>query len=107
MGGEMPHDKAGGPAHRTKKITASEVGLLGVLATALGILATLLVGIFQFISGYDDRVTNLAKADLDKATSTLADTVSALSDPLALQERLIWAYYQAHPDISGAAKRRR
>jgi hypothetical protein len=96
----MPHDKAGGPAHRIKKITASEVGLLGVLATALGILATLLVGIFQFISGYNDRVTNLAKADLDKATSTLTNTVSALSGPLALQERLIWAYYQAHPDTS-------
>ncbi len=96
----MPSDKAGGEGHRTKKITASELALLGVLATVLGVLATVLVGIFQFISGYNDRVTNLAKDDLDKATSALTDTVSELSGALALQERLIWAYYEAHPGTS-------
>lgn len=93
----MPHDKAGGGwRRRVKKITGSEVALLGVLATILGVLATALGGLFQFISGYQDRVTNLAKDDLDNATSKLTEAVTTLSGPLALQESLIWDYYEAH-----------
>lgn len=78
-------------------------------AAFLGVLGTAFVSIFQYISAYQNSVANLAKEDLDKATSALTETVSALSGALPLQERLIWAYYLAHkkdhdPDEAAAYK---
>lgn len=100
MGGDMPHGKAGGRWHRFRKIAASEtarfLGKGASLGTILGFLAAVFATIFQHISGYQTSVADLAKNDLDNATSKLTEAVTTLSGPLALQERLIWDYYQAH-----------
>ncbi len=51
-----------------------------------------LVGLLQYVSAYHDSVAKLAKDDLDAATSALTEAVSGLSNPLSLQQRLIWNY---------------
>lgn len=77
--------------------TPAKVGLWRFLGNAafLGALGTVLVGLLQYVSAYHDSVTKLAKEDLDAATSALTETVTALSNPLSLQERLIWNFYVA------------
>ncbi|MGD0333392.1 MAG: hypothetical protein ABSA90_09060 [Xanthobacteraceae bacterium] len=64
-------------------------------AASLGVLGTAFVGLLQYISAYQGNVAKLAKEDLDAATLALTDTVTALSGPLSLQERLIWSYSAA------------
>ncbi|HLN37962.1 MAG TPA: hypothetical protein VK337_09285 [Xanthobacteraceae bacterium] len=63
--------------------------------TFLGCLSTVLVGVFQYVSAYHDKVADLAKVDFNAATSALTETVNALSGPLSLQDRLIWYYSSA------------
>jgi len=84
--------------------SAAKSGSWGFVGNAaiLGVLGTVFASVFQYISAYHDSVANLAKADLDKGVSTLADTVTALSTPLTLQERLIWDYYLANKDNTDA-----
>ncbi|MGO9701980.1 MAG: hypothetical protein ACLPX7_22255 [Xanthobacteraceae bacterium] len=79
---------------------AAKSGFWGFIGSAavIGALGTVFASVFQHISAYHDSVANLAKADLDKGVSTLADTVSALSTPLSLQQRLIWDYFLAHQE---------
>jgi hypothetical protein len=61
----------------------------------VGFLGSLIVAYFQYLSTYQNKVDTLAKEDLAAATSAFGDASSALSAPLALQERLIFGFYDA------------
>lgn len=61
--------------------------------TAVGLVST--VAYFQNLSAYEDKVATQAKDDLTAATQAFAETSAALSVPLSLQERLVFAYYDA------------
>lgn len=98
MGREMPHRKAHGVAHLIwKKTAALWARLFGNRVVRngaiVGLLGAVFVPIFQSIVAYQNSAAQLAKDDLDNAVKTLAATVSELSDPLSLQERVIWEHY--------------
>jgi hypothetical protein len=63
--------------------------------TFVGFLGSFIVGYFQYISAYQDKVNMLAKEDLGTATSAFVDASDALSIPLSLQERLVFSFYDA------------
>jgi hypothetical protein len=89
---------SGNPPPQSQSAARGFWALLGNAAgvgAVLGLIGTVFVAVFQYISAYHNSVANLAKNDLDKAMSALTDTVSTLSRPLSLQERLIWDYYLA------------
>jgi hypothetical protein len=63
--------------------------------TFIGFLGTIIVGYFQYLSAYQDKVAAQAKDDLAAATSAFTETSTALSVPLSLQERIVYSYYDA------------
>ena len=69
-----------------------------VITAVVGTLGTASVSALQYVSGYNDSVAKLAKQDLENATSRLTEAVTALSNPLSLQERLFWLYSVARKD---------
>ena len=105
MSNNKPHD-ALPPLQPPAANGPSKHGFWGLIGNAavLGLLGTVFVSVFQYISAYHNSVANLAKTDLDKGVSTLAETVATLSTPLSLQGRLIWAYAlaQEKPDAAAA-----
>jgi hypothetical protein len=91
----MSSAKASGPTAKSKQATPRGFWRFVGSAAFLGALGTALVSLVQYISAYHDNVAKLAKQDLDAATSALTEAVTALSNPLSLQERLIWNYHLA------------
>jgi len=67
-------------------------------AAFIGALGTVIVGFLQYLSAYQDKVATLAKEDLAVATSALTDALNAVSLPLTLQERVVFAYLAATDD---------
>jgi len=63
--------------------------------TFIGFLGTVIVAYFQYLSAYQDKVAAAAKDDLTAATSAFTETSTALSVPLSLQERLVFAFRDA------------
>src|SRR5262245_60617200 len=63
--------------------------------TFIGFLGTLIAAYFQYLSAYQEKVTARAKEDLAAATSAFTEAANALSIPLSLQERLVFAFYDA------------
>ncbi len=63
--------------------------------TFAGFLATCIVGYFQNLSAYQDKVATLAKDDMAAATDTFKEVSSKLSAAISLQQGLIFAFYGA------------
>lgn len=80
----------------------SFLGNAAVLGVVLGALGTGFVSLLQYVSAYHDSVAKLAKDDLDNGTAALTEAVTALANPLSLQERLIWFYSAAKKNNTDA-----
>ena len=91
-GSTTPPEKRPAKNHPAARGFLPLLGNATVLAAVLGALGTVFVSILQHVSAYHDSVAKLAKEDLDNAATALTDAVTALSNPLSLQEQLIWFY---------------
>lgn len=94
-GSVTPSERPPAKRHLAARGFWALVGNATVLAAVVGALGTVFVSILQHVSAYHDSVAKLAKEDLDNATSALTEAVTALSNPLSLQEQLIWFYSAA------------
>jgi hypothetical protein len=75
-------------------------GLNGILSYARGLpvitlIGSLLVGYFQYLSAYQDKVSAQAKEDMSAATSTFLDIANAFSEAQMLQQILYFDYAAA------------
>jgi hypothetical protein len=74
--------------------------LNGILSYAKGLpvitlIGSLLVGYFQFLSAYQDKVSAQAKEDMTEATSTFSDIANAFSEAQMLQQIIYFDYAAA------------
>lgn len=94
-----PGNSAAKPAGRrtfTRWMLATETGFSFVKGlTFISFAGTLIAAYFQYLSAYQDKVAAEAKDDLAAATSAFTETSTALSVPLSLQERLVFAFRDA------------
>jgi hypothetical protein len=77
--------------------------LNSVLSYAKGLpvitlIGSLLVGYFQYLSAYQDKVSAQAKEDMTAATSTFSDIANAFSEAQILQQILYFDYAAALAD---------
>jgi len=75
-------------------------GLNGILSYAKGLpvitlIGSLLVGYFQYLSAYQDKVSAQAKEDMTAATSTFSGIADAFSEAQMLQQILYFDYTAA------------
>jgi len=68
----------------------------GLTLTVLGAVGTGLISLLQLQSTYQDRVAAVAKDDLNVAAQTFTDASAALAQPILLQQRLIYDFYNAN-----------
>jgi hypothetical protein len=77
-------------------LLATETGFSFVKGlTFISFAGTLIAAYFQYLSAYQDKVAAAAKDDLAAATATFTDTSTALSVPMSLQERIVFAFRDA------------
>jgi hypothetical protein len=63
--------------------------------TFVGLLSTLIVAYFQYLSAYHDKVTAMAKDDMTFATDTFTQTSNALSTAIILEDQLFYNFKHA------------
>lgn len=66
------------------------------------IIGSLLVGYFQYLNAYQDKVSAQAKDDMTAATSTFTDIANAFSEAQTLQQILFFDFSHALDDHSDA-----
>jgi hypothetical protein len=66
------------------------------------IIGSLLVGYFQYLNAYQDKVSAQAKDDMAAATSTFTDIANAFSETQTLQQILFFDFSNALDDRSDA-----
>lgn len=71
----------------------------------VGFLSTLLVGYFQYLSAYQDKVSTQAKEDLTAATEAFTEASNTLSTAMTLQQILFYDYrYMISKGLDGDDK---
>jgi hypothetical protein len=70
--------------------------------TAVTLLTSLLGGYFQYLSSYQDKVSEQAKVDMADATGTFVDISNAFAEALMLQQLIYFDYLDALHDPSDA-----
>jgi hypothetical protein len=63
--------------------------------TFVGLLSTLVVAYFQYLSAYHDKVSAMAKEDMGAATDTFKETSNALSTAIILEDQLYYNFKHA------------
>ena len=63
--------------------------------SVLGLLGTLIVAYFQYVSAYHDKVSAQSKDDLAAATATFTEATNAFSTAMTLQQTLFFNYRDA------------
>ncbi len=63
--------------------------------TIVGLLSTLMVAYFQYLSAYHDKVSTQAKEDMTAATGTFTETSNALSTAIVLEDQLFYNFMRA------------
>ena len=91
-----PAAKPPGRRHFAQWLAATETEFSFVKGlTFISFAGTLIAAYFQYLSSYQDKVAAEAKDDLAAATLAFTETSTALSVPLSLQERLVFAFRDA------------
>jgi hypothetical protein len=63
--------------------------------TFIGLLSTLVVAYFQYLSAYHNKVSAMAKEDMTAATDTFTRTSNALSTAIILEDQLYLSFKRA------------
>jgi hypothetical protein len=71
--------------------------------TFVGFLGTLMVGYFQYLSNYQDKVAALAQQDMTAATDAFKEASNALSVAISLQNLLFYDFVNAARPNTGNA----
>jgi len=74
--------------------TESQLAFLKGLGI-VSVLGTLIVGYFQYLSAYEDKVSTQAKEDMAAATTAFTETSNALSTAIILQGQLFYDFTRA------------
>lgn len=101
---DRPSDRNESDEHRLGRVGR----LLRLFSYLLGLpvitlLGSLLVGYFQYLNAYQEKVSNQAREDMKLATDTFEEISTAFSDVLALQNLLYSNFASAVRNRSDAA----
>lgn len=61
----------------------------------VSVLGTLIAGYFQYLSAYHDKVSEVAKEDMQAATAAFSEASSVLSTAIILQDQLFYDFVRA------------
>jgi hypothetical protein len=100
--GQTPPDRPG----LWKRIQAWD-GQLSVAKglTVVTVLTGFLGGYFQYLSSYEEKVSELAKADMESATATFVEISNAFAEAQMLQQLIFFDFADSLSDSADAGDR--